>query len=359
MPRAKRQHLKRRSDGRYACRYKDKWFMGYTEDEALSAREEYKRQEQAGEAVRSNPTVAEYAAKWLPLYKTGVSEKCYADYRKQLDALEPIGSTLIRDVTADDARTVYLHFKGYSQSTIKRARMLYIAMFDTAVENDLIRKNPFRGKFAQPDRGHEGTHRTISEEERDLILAVPHRMRTGALLMLYAGLRRGEALALKYDDIKDGWVTVSQAVRFNGNAPILTDPKTEAGKRRVPIPMVIKGQLHGEGWVIPSAKGQQCTETAFSRGWENYMTVLSRAAGHPISIRCHDLRHSYCTMLRDAGVDMHQAMQWMGHADEKMILRIYDHITNKRTTEEQKKVEKILSGRQNGRQTKRKKPRTR
>ena len=61
------------------------------------------------------------------------------------------------------------------------------------------------------------------------------------------------------------------------------------------------------------------TEQVFMRAWENY----NKAVG--ISVRCHDLRHSYCTWLRDSGIDMHQAIIWMGHADEKMILRVYDH----------------------------------
>ena len=49
MPRAKKQELKQRADGRYACRYKDKWFMGASSDEALAAREEYKKKEIRGE----------------------------------------------------------------------------------------------------------------------------------------------------------------------------------------------------------------------------------------------------------------------------------------------------------------------
>ena len=43
MPRQKKQHLKKRKDGRYFCRYKDKWFTGYDEQEVLEQREEYKR----------------------------------------------------------------------------------------------------------------------------------------------------------------------------------------------------------------------------------------------------------------------------------------------------------------------------
>jgi len=92
------------------------------------------------------------------------------------------------------------------------------------------------------------------------------------------------------------------------------------------------------------------SERAFRRAWDSYLLALSKAAGHTVSIRPHDLRHTYCTMLRDAGVDMKQAMIWMGHADEKMILRIYDHVGEKRTQNSVKQVEKMLNGMQKGMQ---------
>ena len=354
MPRAKRQHLKQRADGRYACRYKDKWFMGLTEDEALAAREEYKRQERLAPPP-DRLTVAQYAAQWLPLHKRGVSDKCYNDYAKQLDALiAVIGNKLFADVTTDDAKRIYVHYDGYSQSTIKRARMLYISLFDTAIDNGIATRNPFRSKFAQPDRGTEGTHRIITLEERDLILNTPHRMQLGVLVMLYAGLRRGEALALNLDtdvDFNRHVIHVRRAVRYAGNAPIMTRPKTAAGSRDVPLLPILEDALRGSsGWLIQSAKGTQATETAFRRSWQSYMTALTKSAGHPVSIRCHDLRHSYCTMLRDAGVEMKLAMLWMGHSDEKMILRVYDHVTDARAAEGVARVEKLLLGRQNGRQ---------
>lgn len=347
MPRAKRQHLKKQKDGRYYCRYHGKTFSGATEDEAFDKREEYKRLEAAHEAARRDPLVEEYVAEWLPLYKRGVSEKCYADYAKQLDALTAVvGGLRVREVGTTDARRVYAHFAGYSQSTIHRARMLYVAVFDTAVEDGICPRNPFRSKYAQPDKGTAGTHRVITDEERQLIHNTPHRMRLAALVMLYAGLRRGEALAIQIEkdvDLKAGVIHVRQAVRFRGNAPVITATKTASGVRDVPIFPPLADELKNQsGWLIASAKGLQATETAFSRAWDSYLHALSVAAGHPVVIRCHDLRHSYCTMLRDAGVDMKQAMLWMGHADEKMILRVYDHVTETRTRESVQKVVKRL-----------------
>ena len=133
----KRPELKQRADGRYACKYKGKTFYGSSSDAAYAARDQFIRQEAAGQSLRQALTVRDYALRWLPLYKSSVSDKCYNDYAKQLEALFPvIGSRLLNQVTVDDAAAVWKHYSGYSASTIKRARMLYIALFDTAIENE-------------------------------------------------------------------------------------------------------------------------------------------------------------------------------------------------------------------------------
>ena len=63
----------------------------------------------------------------------------------------------------------------------------------------------------------------------------------------------------------------------------------------------------------------------------------------PVTIRAHDLRHSYATMLRDSGVEMKLAMTWMGHADEHMLLRIYDHPSEYRRKIAVESIEKLLT----------------
>lgn len=341
--------LKPRSDGRYACRYKNKFFYGRTPEEAKQARKEYIRQEQSGRLLRRELTVREYAMKWLPLYKSGVSEKCYNDYAKQLEALFPfIGDKHLAQVTVDDAAAVWKHYAGYSASTIKRARMLYIALFDTAIENELCFKNPFKSKFTQPPRGSAGSHRALSQEEVDLILRVPHRFQLAVLVMLYAGLRRGEVLALSSDDIDmaAGLIHVNKAVRYDSNQPILSDPKTEAGVRSVPILSALRPFLAGHvGLIAPSSSGTMMSEVAFRRAWQSYIAALSSAACHPVNIRPHDLRHTFCTMLVDAGVPLKQAMAWLGHADEKMIMRVYDHVHAERTRASVQQVEQLLASR--------------
>ena len=363
MPRQKKQVLKQRSDGRYACRYKDQWFMGKTSDEALAAREEYKRREIRGELTPAPaaPTVGQYILIWLPLHKANISQKCYDDYAKQLDALAAvIGEKALSDVTVDDAASVWLHYKTYSASTIHRAKMLYVNLFDTAIENDLCRKNPFRAKNAQPPDAPSGSHRQLEKWEIDLVRSTDHRFRPAAMVMLYAGLRRGEALALTGDDIDldAGVIHVRRSLRFVGNRPELVDPKTDAGARDVPIPKTLRPYLQeisGSAGIAPSASGELMTSSAFRSCWASYLRALSVAAGRPVHIQTHDFRHTYCTMLADAGISLKQAIIWMGHADEKMILKIYDHAGVKRYQDSVQKMEAFLSnGRQNGRQLKKK-----
>lgn len=164
MPRP-RQHLKQRPDGRYACTYHGHFFIAKTEKEALAAREAFKLQEAQGmKKDASSTTVREYASEWLPIHKGDVSRKCYNDYAKQLDVLlETIGDMLMMDVKPSDVKRVWLHYSGYSSSTIKRTRQLFFSMFDTACDDGYIRTNPMKSKHAKPPEGTRGTHRAITK----------------------------------------------------------------------------------------------------------------------------------------------------------------------------------------------------
>ena len=63
------------------------------------------------------------------------------------------------------------------------------------------------------------------------------------MIMLYAGLRRGELLALEYDDVENDVISVDEAVSFVGTKPVVKDPKTESSVRRVPLLEPLKNIL--------------------------------------------------------------------------------------------------------------------
>ena len=394
-----RQTLKKRKDGRYRCKLGNKYFYGATPTEALRARAAYERMLEAGmRAEAEGLTVEQYALEWLPLHKAGVNNRTYNAYASYLEKLiAEIGHMLVKNVSVDDAKAVYIQYDGYSNSTIKKARMLYVGLFDAAMENGYCAKNPFRSKHAQPGKGTEGSHRAITDEERKLIHECQHRFRLPVFVMLYAGLRRGEALAVDLDrdiDMAQRVIHVREAIRYDSNQPILSNPKTDAGNRDVPIFDILQKELIGKtGLLSPSKDGTIMSESAFTAAWNSYVLSIEcamngvsqkrwygrqkqdieanpkryerimalekegkqdeadaiRLSGwKSFTVRPHDLRHSFCTMLRDAGVDIKQAMEWMGHEDEKMILRIYDHISDKRTKDSIQKVERAFGGQDGG-----------
>lgn len=366
-----RPSLKKRKDGRYACRYGRLFFYGSTAQEAYAARDQYKREQEQG--LQRADTVAGYAEKWLPIHKASVSRPTYNSYAKHLRNLSDIlGDSLMKDVTPSDIKAVYATcYIGRSESSIHKAKIIFTALWDAAIEDGAASYNPCRSKQAAPHRGSRGTHRVLTAWEDQLLLETQSPLRLAILVMRYAGLRRGEALALNIDrdvDFTNRTITVREAVRYDSNQPILAKPKTAAGKRVVPLFDILADALRDRhGLLAPSASGGLMTETAFRCAWQSYRNAMERKLNGTqkrwygrtkeqqkkkaegtlppwieFTVRPHDLRHSFCTMLRDAGVEMKLAMQWMGHADEKMILRIYDHVTDNRVESAVQQVENQL-----------------
>jgi integrase len=353
MPRAS---LKQRKDGRYCAVYKGIHFMGDSQTEAYAKRDAYRKQVEAGiRAEASGITVAQYAAQWLKIYKSDIGLRTYNEHVREVNAITSVvGDKTMKDVTPSDIQRIYNTRAGKSASYIKHLVQTVAAIFSAAAADRIITNSPCY--TPKPPKGTAGTHRALEQWERDLIRRSTHRFQPAVMCMLYAGLRRGEVLALNVDrdvDFAARTITVREAIRFDSNQPILSDPKTEAGKRTIPMLPLLADTLRGiHGLVAPAASGKHMSETAFRRAWNGFLHSLAQIltqdaknASGPVSvqriaIRTHDLRHTYCTMLYDAGVDLKTAMLWMGHADQTMTLRIYTHLTAQKQAES---TEKFLS----------------
>jgi integrase len=149
-----------------------------------------------------------------------------------------------------------------------------------------------------------------------------------AYVLLYSGLRRGEALALQYKDIdrQSKKIHVEKSLCAYRNEPIIKTPKTEAGYRDVPLVDALAN-------VIPEGKpveyiflrdGHLLTDADFDTLWGQYQ----RHTG--ITSTPHQLRHWFATLLFDAGIDKFEAARYMGHTTTQMT-EIYTHITRSRT----------------------------
>ena len=325
MPRPKTFHYKLQKDGYYHAEVAGHHIKAKTEAELIAKKKQYEKK-----GVVINPqTLTDYAAYWMPIHKASVKPSTYNAYLSILTAtIQPIGSIYLHALTSDHIAEALSALNGKSASYIHKARILLTEILDSATDAGYMEKNPARAQSVKPPKGTKGTHRAITPQERTAIEETPHRMRLAALIMLYCGLRRGELLGLQAGDIAGEALTVRRAVYYVGNQPQISTPKTEQSTRTVPAPdfiLQLLPKMNRDCFILTGTK-KPMTEQVFIRAWENYNKALS------VKIRCHDLRHSFCTWLRDSGIDMHQAILWMGHADEQMILKVYDHPGTDRET---------------------------
>ena len=125
--------------------------------------------------------------------------------------------------------------------------------------------------------------------------------------------------------------------------------------------------------MITSAHEERVTIQTWKTAWESYIFSMETAingvqkrwygktreqmklkeAGNlpawiEFDIVPYTLRHAFCQMCRDTGVEINTCRRWMGHADAKMILKVYDAVSEDRSEQERQKVEKRLFGVQNG-----------
>jgi integrase len=360
MPRTK---LKKRKDGRFRKVYAGVPFYGLTEKEATDKANAYKRDLEAGlRAEQAGITVQEYANRWVQIHKANVSLNQYNDYVRRLNTVcIYIGNKRMRDVVMSDIQLVYNELMtGKSKSSITKYASMIKSLFSAAQIDRIIMHNPCLA--AKPPKGYAGSHRALEDWERDAVHQMVnsgHRFAAAAMTMLYAGLRRGEVLALNIDrdvDFDARVIHVREAVHFESNRDKLGKPKTEASVRDVPLVDVLADVLRGKhGLLITGAGGEYMTQSAFKRAWESYLTkteamlngvtqkrwygktkeqrqIIADGGELPqwkeFRVRTHDFRHSYCTMLYELGIDIKTAQTWMGHEDEAMTRQVYTHLSN-------------------------------
>lgn len=367
MPKAK----KNQATGKYfRFWYNGKQFYDTNREIAKKKRDDYKYECEHGIEKPDPISVFDLAENWLPVAKASVGKGTYNQYVSIMERMTDIvGEKYVAAVSPADIKKIWASYAGLSQSYIDKAKFLYKSFFQYAIDNRYCIVNPMLAESAKPHKGTKGTHRCLTETEVRLIETVPHRVQIGAMFMLKAGLRRGEVLALQKSDIHDDRIFVTKAISFVNNRPVEKDTKNESSERSVPLFAPLKPFIDDiKKLVFPDENGKVCSETAFNRAWQSYMTELSTNLNgchkrwyhltnewkqeHPdeyehylklkkkdkeaaeeyrltgwkdVSFRPHDCRHTFVTTGRDKGVDLKVMISWCGHASEKMVLEIYDH----------------------------------
>ena len=328
---------------------------------------------------RKTPTVAEYCEKWLLMQSVHVRTTTLTDYTSKVrrHIIAELGDKRMGEVSLDDIQLALVSVSKKSASVYKSVVILYKSIFRAAKESRIIDNNPTiylttkGGGVPQKDKA------ALTDEQVERLLDAVKGLPTYVFVMLglYAGLRREEILALKWDSVYlDGnfpYLTVRRAWHTENNRPvILEELKTKAAERNIPLPTCLAECLKEtkenstSEYVVPNRDGNPLSYTQFKRLWQYVVTrtvkersyyryedgkrvkhtvtpVLGEKAAHngnvvyslDFEVTPHQLRHTYITNLIHSSVDPKTVQYLAGHESSKITMDIYAKVKYNRPDE--------------------------
>lgn len=321
---------------------KRKSFYGKTKKEVEKKIHEYTQDVSTYgvEIEKTNTTLSEWIYKHLftdKIHTTSAStfERSVSIYNSHFKD-SSIGDTILRDIKTIHLQEFINEKTDLSKSTMLKIKQLLNSAFISAINNNMIRINPVSG-LKLPNSKNEIKEIEIltREEQNKYVNALRGIYRLILLTALYTGMRMGELLALKWENVDlDGYeinvVETSKRVKkYNNegegiNTVITKKPKTSSGERIIPLPMFIVEMLvelkKDKGYVFITSDGTRMSDSNLRRAnFEN----CKRAGIRNISL--HALRHTYATRLIENGVDIKTVSELLGHSSVEITLNTYVH----------------------------------
>ena len=361
MTKARRAHgegsiYKRESDGRWVAqipyvdqsgRTRRKWIYGSTEREVLRKKKAVERGIAEGRPVPSERQTVEsylawYVANVLP--KSGIKPSTAEQYEWTLNhyvvpalggvKLANLGPSHIERMQAD------MITRGLSASTVRSARAVLSRALGYAEQTERVSRNMVKLVPAPPKRASRTDDALTTDEAKSLLKAIEgYRLEALVVVALGMGLRRGEALGLKWENIDfDGRLLSVEGTlkRRKGGGYFVDSPKTPGSRRRVPLPnlcaqalerrrndqtaeRLVAGALWNEqGFVFTTPTGTPLDGDNVYKQFQ----VMCLEAGIP-KRRFHALRHSTAMVLYEQRVPLEQISEILGHSSLAITKDIY------------------------------------
>ena len=292
-------------------------------------------------------TVGEYVERWLKDSVRGtVRQSTYEayEYMTYPHIVPALGRVKLKALTPVHVRTFYREKLdgGLSSATVRKMHGVLQKALDQAVSDGLIPRNAAKGIRLPQDKKKEIRPLSPDEARALLVAARGDRLEALYVLAVSTGLREGELLALRWEnvDLKGAVLRVSQTLTREGGKVLLGPPKTKNSRRAVGLmgsavqalrehltrqleEMESLGSLYRPGGLVFANEVGGIVNPSNLRN-RSLKALLERAGLPPI--RFHDLRHTCATLLLSRNVNPKIVSEMLGHASIAITLDTYSHV---------------------------------
>lgn len=318
---------------------------GKTRTETLEKLRKLQSQVEKGINLKAgNYTVESFLEHWLNSKSGVLSNNSTSLYRHMIRThINPsIGKIKLKDLRSDVIQSLYQQKNSYEDSTLRVIHAILHNALKQAMIWDLIPKNPAASVIKPKVARKEMTYLTQDQAQAIITHLAGTRWEVFYYMAISLGLRRGELLALTWDDVD--WVrktlrVARQAIYSKGEGTQANTPKTRYSSRTL-----VLGNTAIEK--LKEHRKLQKIEVAFHPNWEENNLIFPNTEGkmynpHTISsqhqqlmkklgfknVRFHDLRHTAATLMLQQGVHPRTVQEILGHSSISTTLGTYSHVT--------------------------------
>jgi integrase len=356
--------IAKRKDGRWSAAYtvggKRKYAYGKTRKEVVQKLREALADSDG--AYYPDIEIGNYLGRWLDdSVKESVRTRTYERYESvcRVHIIPYIGEKKLAGLTEMDVQSLYRERldAGCSTRTVQYVHVTLHKALKQAVRWRLVSRNV--AEAAVPPKVQKTEIRVLSPDQAKVFLksVEGHRLETMFALAITTGMRQGELLGLRWDDIdlEAGTLYILRTLSKTKNGIVFNQPKTAKGRRAVALTHLATRALEkhkvrqdeekksweeDHGLVFPNIYGEPRSQR------EPMIKALKKAlekAGLPL-IRFHDLRHTAATLMLSKSVHPKIVSEMLGHGDVAFTLSVYSHVLKGMQAGAVRAMDDILDG---------------
>ena len=296
----------------------------------------------------TTPLFGNYLLHFIETYK---SKQCSATVVNRMrivqkHVLPRLGNMPIHQIGTADIQVWFdeLCEQGYSRETILKIKNIISPAFDSAIEDDFIRKNPVKSKRLTINTQKGGHHKAIPPEKmmvvRNGIGLLPLRERRIVALLSYTGMRLEEVLGLRWEDLNCEEQTISiqrAVVHPKRHTPVIKPPKTQTSIRVIPLIsqlVSLLSPMESTGFILGG--DEPLTYQQQKRSFDKI-----RAAFGLEAYSAHDFRDTCATEWQENGMSLENISRLLGHSSTTVTEKCYVKFRQKALTDARSVMEQI------------------